>query len=63
MIEPAGVFLALADESFVISTHDDIAGSFHQMSVGPWLLTVYSLGYTISLPTVGASSGLPQGHV
>lgn len=47
-----GAFWALACESFVISTHDDIASFFNHLSMGPWMLTAYSMGYCIMLPLV-----------
>lgn len=40
------------DISFVMSSHGEIASSFHQLSVGSWLMTAYNLGYATALPIV-----------
>ncbi|KAI9791588.1 MAG: hypothetical protein M1816_003674 [Peltula sp. TS41687] len=47
-----GVFLANADDSFVIATYDTIASHYQQVSDAPWLLTAYNLGYLVALPVV-----------
>ncbi|KAJ5927974.1 hypothetical protein N7466_006930 [Penicillium verhagenii] len=52
-----GVFLALADDSFVLSTHTEIASHFNHISLGSWLVTAYNLGYGMTLPLVG------NGHI
>ncbi|KAE8333054.1 major facilitator superfamily domain-containing protein [Aspergillus sergii] len=43
----------MADESYLVSTHSEIASTFDQLSLGPWLVTAYNLGYAIALPTYG----------
>ena len=48
----AGVFIASADESLVISTYSTIASQFHYLSAGSWLLVAYNFGYCIALPVV-----------
>ncbi|KAJ5953450.1 major facilitator superfamily domain-containing protein [Penicillium verhagenii] len=48
-----GVFLALADDSFVLSTHTEIASHFNHISLGSWLVTAYNLGYGMTLPLYG----------
>lgn len=47
-----GIFIAIADDSFVLSTHGEIASAFQALSVGHWLVTGYNLGYLVSLPAV-----------
>lgn len=51
-----GIFLALADDSFVLSTHGEIASHFSAMSVSHWLVTGYNLGYAVALPAVSGRS-------
>ncbi|KAE8315917.1 major facilitator superfamily domain-containing protein [Aspergillus transmontanensis] len=53
LITQLGAFLAGADDSFFISTHDHIASSFGQLPLGSWLLTAYNMGYSIGLPMYG----------
>ncbi|KAB8216637.1 major facilitator superfamily domain-containing protein [Aspergillus novoparasiticus] len=48
-----GAFLAGADDSLFISTHDHIASNFGQLPLGSWLLTAYNMGYSIGLPVYG----------
>lgn len=48
-----GVFLSMACESFVTATHGEIASSFNNLWMGPWLLTAYGMGYSMMLPLVG----------
>lgn len=48
----AGVFLANADDSFVMATYQTIASQYQQLSDAPFLLTAYNLGYCIALPVV-----------
>jgi hypothetical protein len=50
-----GVFIAFCDDSFVISTHEEIASSFNQLSISHWLVTGFNLGWAISLPIVRPS--------
>lgn len=57
-----GAFWALACESFVISTHDDIASFFDRLSMGPWLLTAYNMGYCIMLPLVSYLFAVYEGQ-
>lgn len=52
----AGVFLANADTSLVVATYSSIASEFHNLGDGPWLLTVYTLGYSIALPAVSCQT-------
>lgn len=47
-----GIFLALADDSFVLSTHREIGSYFKEVSVSHWLVTGYNLGYSVALPAV-----------
>ena len=47
-----GVFLANADTSLVVATHGSIALEFNSFSSSPWLLTGYTLGYSVALPAV-----------
>ncbi|KAE8154397.1 major facilitator superfamily domain-containing protein [Aspergillus avenaceus] len=53
-----GVFLASADDSFVISTWSTIASQFQQLSQGSWLLGAYNFGYCVSLPAYGTLSNM-----
>ncbi|KAE8391149.1 major facilitator superfamily domain-containing protein [Aspergillus alliaceus] len=48
-----GTFLAMADESFVLSNSEEIGGQFRQSSFGPWILCSYNLGYCVALPLYG----------
>lgn len=48
-----GVFLSMACESFVTATHGEIASSFNNLWMGPWLLTAYGMGYSMMLPLYG----------
>ncbi|KAJ5880815.1 transporter [Penicillium subrubescens] len=48
-----GVFLAIGDEYFVFTTSGHIASDFHRLSLGPWLITAYNLGYSVTLPLYG----------
>ncbi|OBT67636.1 hypothetical protein VE03_03825 [Pseudogymnoascus sp. 23342-1-I1] len=56
VIAQAGVFLAQADDSFVLSTHGEIASHFQRLSLGPWLVTAYNLGCCVALPMYGRLS-------
>lgn len=47
-----GVFLSLACESMVASTQEGIASDFNDLSLAPWLLMAYSMGYSMMLPLV-----------
>jgi hypothetical protein len=47
-----GVFLSMACESFVATTHEEIASFFNNLWMGPWLLTAYGMGYSMMLPLV-----------
>lgn len=51
-----GVFLSLACESMVASTQEEIASDFNALSLAPWLLMAYSMGYSMILPLVSAQS-------
>lgn len=55
-----GVFWSLGCESFVMSTHDDIASFFNQLSMGSWLLTAYNMGYCMMLPLVSQPSAVHE---
>lgn len=47
-----GVFVANADESFMIATYSTIASEFNNLSDGQWLLIAYNMGYCYALPIV-----------
>ena len=49
-----GAFLAFACESMVASTQEEIASDFNALSLAPWLLMAYSMGYSMILPLVSA---------
>lgn len=49
---PIGIFLAAADDSFVIATHGEIATDFKQVALGPWIVSAYNLGFIATLPLV-----------
>ncbi|KAJ5109745.1 transporter [Penicillium argentinense] len=51
-----GIFLAAADDSFVLVTHGEIGSHFKRVPLGPWLITVYNLGYMATLPLYGRLS-------
>ncbi|KAF7512506.1 hypothetical protein GJ744_001441 [Endocarpon pusillum] len=53
-----GVFIANADESFVMATYGAIASEFRRLSDGSWLMTGYTLGYCVSLPLYGRMGDL-----
>lgn len=46
------MLLALADDTFVLAIHGEIASEFHELSMGPWLVSAYNMGYFASLPMV-----------
>lgn len=48
----SGIFLAIGDEYFVFTTSGHIASDFHRLSLAPWLITAYNLGYSVTLPMV-----------
>jgi len=56
MLILTGVFIANADTSLVVATYGSIASEFNSLASGPWLLTGYTLGYSIALPAYGATS-------
>ena len=49
------MFLANADSSLVVATYASIASEFRNLSDGPWLLAIYTLGYNVALPAVSYS--------
>ncbi|MCJ1230460.1 hypothetical protein MMC12_007134 [Toensbergia leucococca] len=51
-----GVFLVNADTSLVVATYPAIASEFRNLSEGPWMLTGYTLGFSVALPAYGATS-------
>lgn len=48
-----GVFIASADDSLVIAIYGAISSEFGNLSDGPFLMTGYTLGYSVALPVVG----------
>ena len=50
-----GVFVANADTSLVVATYPSIASEFRDLGEGPWLLTVYTLGFSVALPAVSST--------
>ncbi|KAJ5888715.1 transporter [Penicillium taxi] len=53
LVAMLGAFIAYADDSFMISTHGEIASQFGQLSLGPWLIAAYNVGYVVTLPMYG----------
>ncbi|MCJ1230374.1 hypothetical protein MMC12_007047 [Toensbergia leucococca] len=51
-----GVFLVNADTSLVVATYPTIASEFRNLPEGPWMLTGYTLGFSVALPAYGATS-------
>ena len=47
-----GVFLVNADTSLVVATYPTIASEFKNLTQGPWMLTGYTLGFSVALPAV-----------
>ncbi|KAJ5902903.1 transporter [Penicillium taxi] len=53
LVAMLGAFIAYADDSFMVSTHGEIASQFGQLALGPWLMAAYNLGYVVALPMYG----------
>ena len=49
------MFLANADTSLIVAMYALIASEFRNLSDRPWLLTIYTLGYSVALPAVSYS--------
>lgn len=49
---PLGVFVAGADQSFIMVTYEMIASHFGDVSDSAWVLSGYNLGYCVALPVV-----------
>ncbi len=63
LLNSPGVFLVNADTSLVVATYPTIASEFKNLTQGPWMLTGYTLGFSVALPAVSvylspSSSGL-----
>ncbi|KAJ5095777.1 hypothetical protein NUU61_005133 [Penicillium alfredii] len=56
MLALVGVFVAGADQSFLMVTYEVIASQFDDVSDSAWVLTGYNLGYCIALPVYGKMS-------
>ena len=50
------MYVAGADQFFIIATYEEIASDVNGLSKAPWLLTGYNLGYCVALPVVRANS-------
>lgn len=57
-----GIFLSMACESLVAATHEEIASSFNALSLAPWLIGAYSVGYIMMLPLVRHDPSISNRH-